>query len=81
MLGSLSLDSVLGCSLCVRIDVFLVSLNSCNSYLEQVLHHGFQGPSLRTARSHFCYSQPTRSVVVPYDGDEGRLLKDLTIRA
>jgi hypothetical protein len=59
--------------LCVRIDVFLVRPNSGASFLEQVRHHWFQDPSLWVIRSHFCYSQPTWSIVVPHDGDKGRL--------
>jgi hypothetical protein len=65
----------------VRIDVFLVSADSGNSHLEQVPQQWLQDLSLRAVLSHFPYRQPTRSVVVPYNGDEGRLLKHPAIRA
>jgi hypothetical protein len=75
------LNSALGCFLCVRIDVFLVSSDGSVSLLEQVLHHWFPDPSLRAIMSQFGQCQLTPGVVVPDDGDERRLLKRLTIRA
>ena len=76
-----SLNSALGCFLCVRTHVFLVSPNGGISFLEQVLHYWLQDPHPQAIVLLCCYFQMTPSVVVPYDGFESRLAKPRTLRA
>jgi hypothetical protein len=65
----------------VRIKVFSVSPDGRTSFLEQVLNFWLQDDDLQAVSSQFRSCQPILRVVVPHDGNEGRLLKPLAFRA
>src|SRR5215469_1890603 len=76
-----SLNSAVGCFLCVGIDVLLVGSSGSTSRSKQVLYNWLPDPYLRAIMLEFCkrQRQPAPSVRVPDDGLEGCLVEPRTL--
>jgi hypothetical protein len=76
-LGRIRLNSALGCSLRVHIDVFLVSAGGSASCLIKALYNWSQDSYLRAVLLQSCYRQPTLGLGVPCGRLAGRFPKHL----